>query len=349
MDNNEFFYKKIKKIPKIIQRITIPFIKKSSHHIKTRYDLYQYFKKYLKKEQSRQCLTILENNKYSICNNKIILEKRIGSKSVYGAVFLGRTNDTNLENTAIKLMVINKDNENELKIIKKCTKIFANKETSHFPIIYSSFYCNIKNNNKLIPDIIKDKNYFVYLNELADGDLRTFTETNNNYKNDKLFLNTMIQIFIAIFTFHKKIKYCHNDCHDGNFLFHKIKPGGYIKYKIKNEYYYLENMGYLWVIWDFGLADNAYINHFNYNDYNTAMRTFLNRSDKGWIENNNKTTDKFRKIAMTIKNSIDNFSFTTTNQDEKIFKILMQNTNGLLKLKDLPPNFTVYNKKAYIL
>lgn len=340
---------KIKNIPRIIQRTTIPFIKKSSAHIKSRYDLYKYFNKYLKKEPKKQCLKILDNNKFSICNNKIILEKRIGSKSKYGAVYLSKTNDIKSVKTAIKVMVISKDNENELNILKKCTKIFSNKETSHFPIIYNSFYCNIPNNNILIPQNINNKNYFIYLNELASGDLRKFTMENKNYKNDKLFINTMIQVFLAILTFHKKIKYCHNDCHDGNFLYHKIKPGGYIKYKIKNEYYYLENMGYLWVIWDFGLADNKYFNHFNYNDYSKIMYAFLNRSDGGWIENNYKTTNNFKQLARIMKINIDYFNFNTINQDEKILKLLMANTKGLLKLKDLPSDFTVYNKKAYIL
>jgi phosphatidate cytidylyltransferase len=47
----------------------------------------------------------------------------------------------------------------------------------------------------------------------------------------------------------------HNDCHTGNFLFHKIKPGGYFHYNIFGIDYYLENLGYLWVIWDFGLTE----------------------------------------------------------------------------------------------
>jgi hypothetical protein len=48
----------------------------------------------------------------------------------------------------------------------------------------------------------------------------------------------------------------HNDCHSGNFLFHKIKPGGYFHYNIYGIDYYLENKGYLWVIWDFGFTEN---------------------------------------------------------------------------------------------
>ena len=46
----------------------------------------------------------------------------------------------------------------------------------------------------------------------------------------------------------------HNDAHTGNFLYYKIKPGGYLHYNIYGKDYYLENKGYLWVIWDFGLA-----------------------------------------------------------------------------------------------
>lgn len=361
-DKNEilsYIYKNIKNTHKIIQRFTIPFIKKSSKHIKHRFDLYKYFKNYLSKENQKQCLQYFQNNKFSICNNKIILDKRIGSKSKYGAVYLGKTNNKDSINTAIKIMVINKHNENELNILKKCTKLFINKKTCHFPIIYNSFYCNIindlipnlygVNNTPEIPKIIKNEKYFIYLNELASGDLSMFTLNNNNYKNDKLIINTLIQVFIAILTFHKKIKYCHNDCHDGNFLFHKIKPGGYIKYKIKNKYYYLENMGYLWVIWDFGLADNTYINHFNYNDYSKIMNAFLNVSNNGWIEDKYKLSDKINKITKRIDNYINNINFNTTNQDEKIFKSLMLNTNSLLKLKDLPPNSTIYNKEAYIL
>ena len=36
-----------------------------------------------------------------------------------------------------------------------------------------------------------------------------------------------------------------------NFLFYKIKPGGYFHYKIYNKDIYVKNMGYLWVIWDY--------------------------------------------------------------------------------------------------
>ena len=64
----------------------------------------------------------------------------------------------------------------------------------------------------------------------------------------------MTQIFISIMFFHYYTNSHHNDAHSGNFLYHKIKPGGYFHYNIYGKDYYLENIGYLWVIWDFGLA-----------------------------------------------------------------------------------------------
>jgi hypothetical protein len=38
------------------------------------------------------------------------------------------------------------------------------------------------------------------------------------------------------------------------FLYHKIKKGGYFHYNIYGKDYYLENLGYLWIIWDFELS-----------------------------------------------------------------------------------------------
>ena len=55
--------------------------------------------------------------------------------------------------------------------------------------------------------------------------------------------------------FHKHINALHCDTHGGNFLYHKIKPGGYFHYNLYGKDYYLENIGFLWVIWDFGLIN----------------------------------------------------------------------------------------------
>ncbi len=62
--------------------------------------------------------------------------------------------------------------------------------------------------------------------------------------------------------------------------------------------YYLENLGYLWVIWDFGLSrpfsEKAVL--MNY-DIGRILFAFMNKKQKGWLE------DKF-KYEPTFTNSV---------------------------------------------
>jgi hypothetical protein len=46
----------------------------------------------------------------------------------------------------------------------------------------------------------------------------------------------------------------HTDLHIGNILVQKIKPGGYWIYKLDNVDYYLPNLGYVFIISDFGFS-----------------------------------------------------------------------------------------------
>jgi hypothetical protein len=112
------------------------------------------------------------------------------------------------------------------------------------------------------------------LTELANSDLSKFLRTNDDLLDDELVKNTMQQIFISILSFHIYIKAIHTDAHWGNFLYHKIKPGGYIHYKIFNEDVYIKNMGYLWIIWDYQIENINITN--NFNDYYNIISVFEN-------------------------------------------------------------------------
>jgi len=64
------------------------------------------------------------------------------------------------------------------------------------------------------------------------------------------------------------VGFMHSDSHDGNFLYKKIHPGGYFHYKINEKNYYIPNLGYIWVIWDFGVC-GPIVRHYDYiEDYN---------------------------------------------------------------------------------
>ena len=102
----------------------------------------------------------------------------------------------------------------------------------------------------------KNANILMIMSELADGDLYSYyrKELNKDYNNKKLLLNAFGQIFISLIFFHNIINAFHVDSHSGNFLFRKINKGGYYHYNIYGKDYYIENLGYVWEIWDFGLT-----------------------------------------------------------------------------------------------
>jgi hypothetical protein len=267
---------------KKIHKLFMPYIKRISANIIDRINYFKIMEKYLLSiKETKNCLRLYnidsKTNKpiYRI-GTKIILDKQIGSVSVYGIVFLAHfksnikygTKFDKLNKFAVKITNQTKSNKKEILILEKLTEEVKNFKCPHFPISYGSLRCNnsrAKSNNsddysivkdkhknkKLFPKLINDnKSLLIQLNELASGDLNTILKSGVNTD----IFNTITQLLISIMFFQDRIQSYHTDAHGGNFLYHKIKPGGYFHYNIYGQDYYLENKGYLWVIWDFGLV-----------------------------------------------------------------------------------------------
>ena len=235
----------------------------------------------LKKKELDKCLKIYKENadgtiSYRI-GNRIILKKRIGSDSVYGIVYLSefREKEKKLFTFASKIYEYEKSKTvMELDILMKLTNIVRMDLCPHFPIFYGYSLCDnflkddkdsfIKSNSKdktvsqnilKYPILVQNKKnnkLITTFNELANGDLYKFFRIYS--KNTELLLNALIQQLFSIIFFNYYTGRVHMDTHPGNFLYHKIKPGGYFHYNIFGKNYYLENLGYLWVIWDFDLS-----------------------------------------------------------------------------------------------
>ena len=207
-----------------------------------------------------------------------------------GIVCLSNNNDIFIDNKNIKnfkfaiKIAVNKVNDSvkEIYILEKMLH-FITQGYHNLPIIYLSFMkikpqfiidninkTTIKSDDlKNIENFFKNKNYNIYINELATGDLKKFLKSYdepNSEITEQMLINSILQILMCIATLHS-IGISHNDTHYGNFLFHKIIPGGYIKYTIKNETFYVENLGYLWVIWDFGISTQLSSKYDYFNDY----------------------------------------------------------------------------------
>ncbi len=358
---------KSEKKPNLFKKLFNPFINRVNSNINDRIKYYNLLKNVLNIDETKDnyCMRLYKYNKDGnhmyIIGNKIILKNRIGSDSSAGVIYLSsiREKYNKIFKYAIKLMIVNNLNKKEVKLLKEVSNDILNNKCPHFPILYSALKCDnffnfertsyIKSVNEEItkeqiedinnyPEIIqknKKKQFYFVLNELANGDLKTFIEI---YQNDyNLLINAFIQIYISIMFFYQKTKHFHNDAQWGNFIYHKVKAGGYYHYNILGEDYYVENLGFLWIIWDYSeaISFKQSIDEMIYveEDFYRIIHAFLYTSDKGWLTDKIKLDNNFQK---NIK---------------KIHKELFIDTLNIVEFekhnKYYPNNPTIYNRKYH--
>jgi hypothetical protein len=343
---------------KKLQRFLMPFIKRVSYDINDRIKVYKIYVKYFSKYKQEQCLNVIKkgnNIEYSLANDNIKIVKKFGTESKNGSIYLSKgANGGELLRFASKIMPQTKDNKNEIKILKEVTKIVSSNTNPHFPLMYYNYSCSVLDNNNL-PEVVTNKRYFINVNELANGDLQDFML--KEYDNYKKVNNALAQIYIAILSFHS-IGYTHNDAHWGNFLYHKVKPGGYIKYVINGYDVYLENLGYLWVIWDYGqttILDNLNI-FITLDDYMKVIYAFNNKMHDGWVPNelriSKNTRDLVTKLSNIFKDIIkpkDKKRVKNVSFDVVLFESIINDTELFIMSGELPRDSKIVNAKPYII
>jgi len=360
--------------PVLLNDILEPFNKTLKYNVLNRLEYYKILNNYINIINTKyeyNCIRFykyVNNNPLYRLGNRIILEKRIGTESLYGVVYLSYYKAPKTKNSksitlgyfAVKVFENIKVNVKEIQILNILTEKALKAVCPHFPISYGtlkckSFYDKSKYNtssmsksilqSKLktdIPDNFKKYNILFQINELASGDCEHFIKNNNN---TELQLNAILQIFISIFFFHNTIQSHHGDTHAGNFLYHIIKPNGYFYYKIYGNEYYIKNMGYLWVIWDFGYT-TAYTNnkYLNIKDFEKIYVGLEHYTKNEYIKNT--FLPKLNTIIKDPKYSNYNYELIEELQ-KKLFDLLYNEISSITKEK--PKRRELLNKTPYIL
>jgi len=232
-------------------------------------------------------------------------------------------------------MIIDKHNEIEILLSKKLSDFTLKNRTPHFLLVYKAFKCNNNSYNKKLPLIIRDNNYYITINELADGNLKDFLI---NINDPILILNAYQQILISILSFHYfSGKIYHRDCHYKNFLFHKIDKGGFFHYKIFNKDIYIENLGYIWMIWDFGLAK------IKEEDKKDRIKDYIRINEFFFPSHSYNNINKFKLIQnITYRLKLISNNYLYYN-DVSIFNDILFN----LYSNEYDKKSFIINKKAY--
>ena len=194
---------------------------------------------------------------FNILNNKLRDKKdcednkKLLTKGGHGNIYLKKVN-IEAASYEIILKVLNMDNLvmknkfnykfkiwRELSIFQKCNKLVLQTITQNLPLLYDYITCN---------------NKIVFYNELAQGDLLNWLK--NEHSVDE-WESMIFQVWTSLYCLQKYMKLVHNDLRLPNILFHKTIPHPETswRYIIDNEEYYLPNLGYVFVITDFGSAD----------------------------------------------------------------------------------------------
>ena len=361
----------------------ISFLKKRTNiNLSERIKFYHIIHKYIESiKYDVNCFSIYkdtddESKKYKI-GSKIILDRKIGDDSKYGITFISHfksTSNSELEKYLIfatKLTDLSREgNLIEYQILEYLTILNIDEVCPNFPIAYGKLDCSKyknrefdkkqelslsyieKKKRQILGSNLYDINQIYIFNELADGSLKQLKKAK---KSNEIIINALEQCIISIIFFNKYINAYHNDCHYGNFLYHLISPGGFFHYNIYGIDYYIENIGYLWVIWDYGLIVpyyNSYdINKNRFGPFNykiLSITTDYSRFMHSIISIFNEQSSNLTSI---ILNHLLNYKYTTSIDNIKQFTIelldILVTYSNTIK-KHITNTDSIINKTPYI-
>ena len=235
--------------------------------------------------------------------NIINLEKKIGSKSKYGAIYLTSIpNLLGVHPIASKVMMYDEDNKLEIRLMTNITRdILLTKLSKHFLMIYGHCLCAKR---------IAAKLRLVSINELADGDIKMLTNKREVLQDTELIFNLIFQIFISIATFQIKVNCVHRDAHYGNFLYQENNEKGYYHYIFNGKDYYLKSCKYNVMIFDYGFAmDISKVKTVDIaEDYLRIIHAFINKKSGGWINIPKLPEERTNRTIIEITNKLSNLS-----------------------------------------
>lgn len=303
------------KIAKFFKPLLYKYLGDIDYRIKYYNIIHKYIKEY-NEAAKNNCLKNYKEKLFKI-GKRIVVNKILG-EGQKGIVFDGyfRPDIKNRDygkalKIAIKISDYTIRNDREADVFKKLTSLVLKNKCPHFPISFGVLQCdkkkiieemqssssssslssslklNISKHKNL--EILKENEYLITIVELADGIFRDIMDT-TIAKTINILYNCSIQCLISIMFFNKYMNLCHDDAHYNNFIYFKIKPGGYFYYNIYGVDYYLKNVGYLMMINDFGLVEDL-----TSDNLFTDITTFIK-----WLDN-----IRFTKIKQTLIEEVD--------------------------------------------
>jgi serine/threonine protein kinase len=229
-------------------------------------------------ENNSICISGNKNNNFRnyLSNIEIVGKGTFGV--VYKAKFLKISEKENYDSFIIKEAFINDDYDQRLyskKYKNKIknyfdsenifleairTEILEKKLCPNFTFFYNVAKCDSCVIQRLFDKTIQNGRCFVTFMETASFDFNNKTLSTLDSQ-----LSMLYQILIGFHYLHSVLAIRHNDFKPANILIKNIKPGGYFKYIIGKDVFFVKNTGFLVFISDFGAS-------ISFKKYNLGLR-----------------------------------------------------------------------------
>lgn len=216
-----------------------------------------------------------EGGRYKYKNVSQMFDSVLLSSGVEGKVYKSIPKDLKIDSKKDSVIVIKKVN---LKAIEKTKDIDEFTLNATPDQLYNLFFStkSFKNpglieilSSTLVNQLILQKicpnysfNYYWELEQSSKSiisyneyiNFNTFHSWARKKHKLEYWYNALFQIITALYAIKKFFNMLHTDFHTKNILVQKVKPGGYWTYIIDKKKYYLPNLGFIFLIHDFGFS-----------------------------------------------------------------------------------------------
>jgi len=179
--------------------------------------------------------------RYDVKGKKIPFVIKIASASTYDMRFI----DKKYNKDALKREVYVESASGQL-----ISQLVLQKICPHFPLIY--FDDITKTCQDKYPGLSEFPRCYTSHQEYIKG--ITLEKWAQRRHTTRQWYNAFFQILAALHALQYHFNMTHSDLHAENIMVKRIKPGGYWKYKIDGKTYYVENIGLVFYIIDFGFS-----------------------------------------------------------------------------------------------
>lgn len=230
-----------------------------------------------------------------------------------------------------------------------CDKLLYNKINKYTDINkHIKKYCELQLMSKRLLLIFKE--YIPY----------SLLEIFHTKQSDEFWIIFLFQILYTLYINNTKLDLINYDIHINNIYYKKVKPGGFTYYKIKKQVYKIPNIGYIFIIIDYG---NCLTPKFNLsskeleyykllNEYHYDVKSFIYNFNNQYILKNlillhyNKIKQRLHKSDLSYYNHINSESKKFIGKTNLSFNYFIKYF-FIKKLVNYKKIYKLFDKKIY--